>query len=396
MRKWLLGSALLALAATAFASPPSWLPGVAERFPGEFLGIRTWQWIGLLILIGIGILFYIAGRFLAKRVMHLRERSSGAKAHTGEKTIRRGAGILGFVLAWHLFHETLDLNLEARNNIHAIAEALTIAGFVLIIYGIWDAICDTLGAHAGSVANAQKLLIPVTRKLVRFLILLVGLILALGAFGVNLTGLLAGVGIGGLVVALAAKDSVENVFGSLTILFDMPFAIGDWVKIDKFEGIVEEINLRSTRIRTFEDSIITLPNANLIKAAVENYGARRYRRQRFQVRVSYANDPDRLEAFLDGVREYLASVPNAIRDRSLVEVNDMTEASIGVLVQCFFEAGSFIEEAALRSELMLAILRAGDDAGVIFVGTPIPQKEPKQHEETDEERKRRLDSDDII
>lgn len=396
MRKWLLGLAVLALSVFACAAPPKWLPGVAERFPGEFLGIRTWQWIGLLVLLAIGVAFYLGGRFLAKRLLLLRERLSGAKSHTGERSIRRGAGILSFVLAWHLFHDALDLDVIPLGKINVLAEALTIVGFVLIVYGIWDAICDTIGAHAGGVANAQKLLIPVTRKLVRVLILIVGVLLSLGVFGVNIPGLLAGVGIGGLVVALAAKDSVENVFGSLTILFDMPFAIGDWVKIDKFEGIVEEINLRSTRIRTFEDSIITLPNSNLIKAAVENYGARRYRRQRFQVRVSYANDPDRLEAFLDGVRSYLASVPETIRDRSLVEVNDMTEASIGVLVQCFFEAGSFIEEAALRSSLMLAILRAGDEAGVIFVATPIPPKEPKPHEETPDERKRRLDNDDII
>src|SRR5205085_10627722 len=114
------------------------------------------------------------------------------------------------------------------------------------------------------------------------------------------------------------KDSVENVFGSLTILFDMPFALGDWVKIDKYEGIVEEINLRSTRIRTFEDSVITLPNSNLIKAAVENYGARRYRRQRFQIRVSYANRAENLDRFIASVRKYVDSVPQATKDRTIV------------------------------------------------------------------------------
>ena len=173
-------------------------------------------------------------------------------------------------------------------------------------------------------------------------------------------------------VALAAKDSVENVFGSLTILFDMPFALGDWVKIDKVEGIVEEINLRSTKVRTFEDSMITLPNSNLIKAAVENYGARRYRRQRFLVRVSNANKADRLEQFVQEIREYLDQVEAAVKGRTIVEVNELGEGSTGILVQCFLEANSFRDEARERGNLILAIFRAAEKSRVAINGAPMP------------------------
>ncbi len=344
---------------------------LAATIPGHAFGLDAWQWIGLLLLLLLSLASFSAARLVARRVMKLRERFTGAPSMLGERSVRRGAGVLAFVLPWYLLHDQFELPALVDYRFRLAIEAVTILGVVLMLFGAWDAACDVVAHRATSVANAERLLVPVTGKLVRFFILTAGFLAALGVFGVNVTGLLAGVGIGGLVVALAAKDSVENVFGSLTILFDMPFALGDWVKIDKYEGIVEEINLRSTRIRTFEDSIITLPNSNLIKAAVENYGARRYRRQRFQIRISYANRAANLERFNQAIRKYLASVKKVVPDRTVVEIFEMTEMSVGVLVQCFVEASNFKEEAKLRGDLMLAIFRAQEESGVVFVGTPI-------------------------
>ncbi|MFI5386123.1 MAG: mechanosensitive ion channel family protein [Fimbriimonadales bacterium] len=394
MRKLVLAGAGLTLAAVALAEP-EWAEGIAERIPGTFLGLYAWQWITLLALAVAGVLLHEIVRFLVMRIIRLRAKVTGRKADTGEKSIGRGAGILAFAVPWYLFIDILELGPGTVYHLHKVVEAVTILGAVLLAYGIWDDLCDAL-AHRASSAQAEKLLIPVTRKLFRFVILLAGVFLALGVFGVNITGLLAGVGIGGLVVALAAKDSVENVFGSLTILFDMPFALGDWVKIDKYEGIVEQINLRSTRIRTFEDSIITLPNSNLIKAAVENYGARRHRRQRFQIRVSYGNNAKSLYKFTELIRRYLAQAPTVVPERTVVEVYEMTEMSVGILVQCFFEAASFQEEAKLRNDLMLAIFQAQEQTGVVFVGTPIPPPPEKPHKLSKQMEKLIIEKEDII
>lgn len=391
----------IALAAVAWAAPPEW----ATNIGGSFLGLRTWQWVGMGALLVICFLVGLAGRFIAIHLLRLRERKGGGPTSpTGSRSIRRGVSLLTFVVPYYLLIGQLELSESLAYKLSITFETLTVLGIVLLIYGIWDAICDALIHRAGSYRNAEKLLIPVTRKLVRFFILVGGLILALGVFGVNITGLLAGVGLGGLVVALAAKDSVENVFGSLTILFDMPFALGDWVKIDKAEGIVEEINLRSTKIRTFEDSMITLPNSNLIKAAVENYGARRYRRQRFYVRVSNANKSENLTRFLEAIRTYLAGVKEIVTERTVVEVNELTEASTGILVQCFVEAGNFQEEAAVRGRLILAIFQAAEETKTSLVATPLPnpdaeaekKEEAAEEEAAEEKRKEDEEEDDII
>lgn len=342
-----------------------------------------------------GALLHEIVRFAVRRIIRLRGKITGRKADTGEHSIGRGFGILAFTVPWYLFIDLLELNPGTAYHLHEFVEAITILGTVLLAYGVWDDLCDAL-AHRASNAQAEKLLIPVTRKLFRFVILVAGVLLALGVFGVNVTGLLAGVGIGGLVVALAAKDSVENVFGSLTILFDMPFALGDWVKIDKYEGIVEQINLRSTKIRTFEDSVITLPNSNLIKAAVENYGARRYRRQRFLIRVSYGNNARSLHRFMEMIRSYLAKAPTVVPERTVVDIYEMTEMSVGILVQCFFEAATFQEEAKLRNDLMLAIFQAQEQTGIVFVTTPIPPPPEKPHRLSKQMEKLIIEKEDII
>ena len=108
--------------------------------------------------------------------------------------------------------------------------------------------------------------------------------------------IIAGLGIGGIAFALAAKDTLSNIFGSLTVLVDRPFHIGDWVVIGgETEGNVEDVGLRSTRIRTFYDSIVTVPNGQLTNVVIDNFGQRKYRRYRTNVSVEYSTPLKRLK-----------------------------------------------------------------------------------------------------
>jgi MscS family membrane protein len=151
----------------------------------------------------------------------------------------------------------------------------------------------------------------------------------------------------------------------------MPFAIGDWVKIGEVEGVVEQINLRSTRVRTFEDSMITLPNANLVRASVENFGARRSRRQRFHLRVSYGDAAREPGGVLRSARAYLEAHPNVLEDSLLVELNVLAEPSLGVLVQCLFEGFHHG-----RGDAPAARPHAGDPATADHARRPFPAAPP--------------------
>src|SRR5690606_24921192 len=121
-------------------------------------------------------------------------------------------------------------------------------------------------------------LVPLLRKAMKIFVVLVGALFLLQNLDVNVASLVAGLGIGGVAVALAAKDTIANFFGSLMIFIDRPFQIGDWVKIGETEGIVEVVGFRSTRVRTFYNSLVTVPNAHFTEAAIDNLGMREYRR----------------------------------------------------------------------------------------------------------------------
>lgn len=301
---------------------------------------------------------------ILKRVQH---RTKNPLQRATNRTLAWAAGLGALTTAGSFTLPSFVFSAQVLRHSIGALNLLWIIAPLLLAFGLWDMVCDTLTNRAvGAPERAEKLLVPVMRKLVRATLLTGGFLLVLATLGVNVAGVVAGLGLGGIVVALAAKDSVENVFGSLSILFDMPFAIGDWVKIDKVDGVVEQINIRSTKIRTFEDTLITLPNANLIRAAVENYGARRQRRQRFTLRFKHSASPEGLQAFCDEFREFLLAEPRMNAKRVYVEVSEIEVSGIGVLVQWFVEVPDFTSEARFRHDALLLATRLASQNQIEF------------------------------
>ncbi|MBS1720745.1 MAG: mechanosensitive ion channel [Armatimonadetes bacterium] len=334
--------------------------------------MNTPQWLqaGLLLVAALAIATIVS--LVVRAVLRLREKVGlGTVSVRAARMIRRAFGVatVGLVVIFGLQVTDLPLDVEAKA-VFGAEVAFLVAGALLLL-GLWEATCDLLAARSKPSERAERLLIPVIRKLVRACILILAFLATLGLFGVNVAGLLAGLGIGGLVVALAAKDSVENIFGSVTILFDMPFAIGDWVKIDKVEGVVEEINLRSTKVRTFEDSIITLPNSNLIKASVENYGARRFRRQRFFIRFLPTSTAPQLLDFTAKLQAFIENdLANVVPDKTHVRINEVTETTIGVLVVTYFETDQYGVEIETREKLLTFALNLAQELDLHLSGGP--------------------------
>ena len=143
--------------------------------------------------------------------------------------------------------------------------------------------------------KVDDVLIPMLHKIIKLAVFMIGLVLIASNIGVNVAGLVASLGIFGMAFALAAKDTVENIFGSITVLTDKPFEVGDFVSINGIDGIVEQIGLRSTRIRTFYKSQVNVPNSTLIKAIVDNYGRRNCRRIKTAISLTYDTPPRKLK-----------------------------------------------------------------------------------------------------
>jgi len=241
-------------------------------------------------------------------------------------------------------------------------------GVVTFSFHIVDVISLYLERWALKTENKfDDILVPLIRKTTRFLVIIVGAVLIGNSLTIDMKSIIAGLGIGGIAFALAAKDTLSNIFGSLTVLVDRPFHIGDWVVIDgETEGNIEDVGLRSTRIRTFYDSVLTVPNGTLTNVVIDNFGQRKYRRYRTKVSVEYSTPPEKLEAFCEGIRQLIIKHKWTRKDYFHVYLNELGASSLDILVYVFWLVPDWSSELQERHRLLLDILRLGKDMDVEF------------------------------
>jgi MscS family membrane protein len=182
----------------------------------------------------------------------------------------------------------------------------------------------------------------------------------------RITAVLGALGVGGVALAFAAQDTIGNFFGSITVLFDRPFGIGDWIIIGDVEGTVERVGFRSTRVRTFYNSMVTIPNSMMVNTQVDNYGARRYRRVKVMLSVTYSTPPEKIDAFCEGIRELIRLHPYTRKDYYHVYFNQFADSSLDILLYAFFEVPDWGTELRERHRLFVDILRLADRLGIEF------------------------------
>lgn len=215
-------------------------------------------------------------------------------------------------------------------------------------------------------SKIDQILVPLFSRSMKILIVCWGIIMFFQLLGFSAVSIVSGMGIGGIAIALAAQNTIANFFGSLTVLMDRPFVIGDWIVTSGIEGEVESVGMRSTRVRTFYNSQITIPNNLLTTAIIDNMGRRHFRRYKTLVKVHYNTPPDKIEAFCAGIRELILSYPNTRKDLFHVYVHEMGDSSIDILLTCFFLVPDFSSEAKARGALILDIMRLAQKMRIEF------------------------------
>lgn len=342
------------------------LPPQMQRTVG---GLELWQWLGLLLVIMAGVFCDRVARRLLRRVSRwIIHRIRGrADARLEESALRPiGLLILGYV--WLEFFQWLWLP-------KMLANVLTnAASFIFVVAGIWATyrLIDLIFGYLSILADRTTskfdvMLVPFGRKILKVAVTIIGLVYFANRLAPeHLTTLLGGLGLGGLAFALAAQDTLKNLFGSITLMLDRPFEIGDWVKIGDVEGTVESVGFRSTRIRTFYQSQVNVPNGKLIDAIVDNLGRRRYRRIRCMLSLTYDTSPEKIEAFCEGIRELIRRHPFTRKDYYHVYLNQLAAHSLDVLLYCFIAAPDWGTELRERHRLFADILRLAKQLGVEF------------------------------
>lgn len=338
---------------------------VPEVLKQGFL-LEYWQWIGLLLIILLGAL---ADKFVAwlLRVNISRWQKHHPSFQGLDSTVLRPLGLMAMAIIWWVGLTMLDLPATAL-------VILSLALKVLVsLSGVWSAfrlveVIETLLKFKANKTETKfdDLLVPMVTRSLRVFVVVIGVVFIADNLNVDVSSLLAGLGLGGLAFALAAKDLLGNFFGSLTVLLDRPFHIGDWVVIGDVEGTIETVGFRSTRVRTFYNSLITMPNSILTTTKIDNMGARRYRRMKSMLALTYDTSPEKIDAFCEGIRELIQLHPYMRKDYYQVYFNEYGAASLDILVYVFWETPDWNTELRERHRFLMDILRLAKQLGVEF------------------------------
>ena len=324
--------------------------------------------------IGLGVLVVIAAAAptLAVQLLRLyvRARYEGTERDFWNRERRRlNRALFGLVVAVTLLvgFPSLDFDSNVEDIVGKIATLVAAGAVVLLAFRAIDIFTDVLARRAAlTESRADDQLIPLLNTTLKGFVIVVGALFVLSNLNVNVTSLVAGLGLGGLAIALAAQDTIRNLLGGVTIFADRPFQVGDWVVVDEIEGTVEHVGFRSSRVRTFYNSLVTVPNARMVDSGVDNMGLRRWRRYKTTLGLAYHTSTDQIQAFVEGIRAMIRANPNMRRDYYIVEFHGFGPSSLDILVYCFIDAEDWNAELRTRHVFNLDIMRLTEELGIEF------------------------------
>lgn len=330
--------------------------------------VALWQYLALFSVFVLGLVARKVIQFVVmNRLKRLTETLGQAWAsRVVDVFASPGATLVMASMLW-LSYPRLRLPLDASLAVSVAVRMMVVASIVWATYRFVDVLAERMAFTAAKTdSKLDDQLVPLVRKSLKVVIVLAGGLFILQNLNVNVGSLLAGLGIGGVAVALAAKDTIANFFGSIMIFLDRPFQIGDWVVIGGTEGIIEEVGFRSTRIRTFYNSLVTVPNAKFTEANIDNFGARRYRRSYFTLNLTYDTTPEQMQAFVEGIRSIISANGYTRKDYYEVHMSAFGAHSLDIMVYFFFETNSWSVELRERHNVMLEIMRLAKALEVQF------------------------------
>lgn len=334
----------------------------------DLFGLEVWQFLALSSLFIFGLVIRKVIQFVVKRrVSKLVERLGREGAANLVSTFASPGATLVMAAVLRMVYPQLRLPYGAIVALNLAVRMMVAVSLVWAAYRFVDVIAGVMSAKAAKTeSKLDDQLVPLVRKALKIVTVIAGVLSILQNLNVNVASLLAGLGIGGVAVALAAKDTVANFFGSVMIFIDRPFQIGDWVSVAGVEGIVEEVGFRSTRVRTFYNSLVTIPNAKFTEASIDNYGRRQYRRTYVTLRLTYDTTPEQMQAFVEGIRAVIQANPHTRKDYYEVHMSGFGPDALEVMVYFFFRVPTWSDELRERHNVYLEILRLAKELGVEF------------------------------
>ena len=302
------------------------------------------------------LLFKLARKFTQKTQTHLDDDI----LNTVEKPLKTAILVIGIYAALSVAAINIDL-------VYNILKTLVI---IIIFWTLYNAIDVFKRYIQASIQKANfELATEISElfiKVIRFFVIAVGAVAVLEQWSIDISTFVASLGIGGLAFALAAKDTVANFFGGIMIFADRSLRIGDWIKGGGVEGIVEEINIRSTKIRTFEHSLITVPNASLANGPIENYSRRGIRRINMRIGLTYSTSLHQMQTIVAQMRTMLSERKDIDDETIFIYFDQFGASSLDIFCYFFTATANWQEYLAIREDVNFEIIKIVQDNGASF------------------------------
>jgi len=371
VRIWKISSATVARTDELYAEfgpgwLETWLPPLFLEV--RFLRLELADWVGIVGLMIAGWLVSvmlagtttrILGQILTRRGRTLDERIV--------RVVRGPVRLALTVLVFAIGRRQLALDLPVQELLHLLERLLWIVASAWLVFRLIDTAAIGLRIRAEQRGNLG--LVPALAPLQRFtkvLVVAVGVLALMANLGIDITAALAGLGVGGIAVALAAQRSVENLFGGVSLFADQPVRVGDFFRYGDQVGTVEEIGLRSTRIRTLDRTVVTIPNAEFSNLRLENYARRDRMRLWTTIGVRYETTPDQLRYLLVRLRQILLAHPRVTDDPARVRLVGFGSYSLDMEIFAYVDTADWSEFLAIREDLYLRFMDAIKEAGTGF------------------------------
>jgi MscS family membrane protein len=330
----------------------------------EFLDTQLWQWLALPIFVGLGYGLGLLVTILGFRLLRRWQRESASVLRT---FVAGPVRLLTIVLFLSLARRPLQLSVTVSRSLDVLEQILLIIAITWTILRLVESCEAIVRSQALRRDKTTWLpLLPVVRKTLQIFIVTFAGVAALHSFGVNVITLLAGLGVGGLAVALAAQKTLENFIGGITLYADQPVRVGEFCRFGATVGTVEEVGLRSTRVRTLDRTVVTIPNSEFSNLQIENFARRDRIWYHPTVRLRYDTTPDQMRYVLVEVHRLLYAHPKVDSASARIRFVGFGTSSLDLEVFSYVTATDYGEYLEVAEDLNLRIMDIVAAAGTNF------------------------------
>ncbi len=327
-----------------------------EQITSFIESVKALQIVDIVIAVCVIILFKVLSPSISYMIIKLFKFNS-----KGKKAIRESAfytplkvffTILGIYLAILFLKEPLNLQEDVMNIVTKAFQIISVFAFAKALASSFTTKSSLIKRFKNSSKNnLDDSMLEFALKVARVIIYIIALFVVLAILQINLSGLVAGLGIGGIIVTLAAQDTAKNIFGGVVLFIDKPFNVGDWIQTPNYEGAVEDITFRTTRIRNADNAIVNIPNSTIADSAIINWSKLEKRRYKFNISLPLEMTSEKIELISNRIKEMLIAEPNVIDSDILISFEKIENSGLSLFVQIYMNITNYKDYMLLKDKL---------------------------------------------